>query len=196
MRKITTSITIGISLALSGCGYNSMQTQDETVKAKWSEVINQYQRRADLIPNIIKTAEAEADFERGVLTDVTQARASVAGIKATPELVNDPAAFNKFIAAQNQLQGSLSRLMVTVEKYPDLKANAAFRDISTQLEGTENRIAIARKSYIDSVAQYNSLLRTFPNNITAKVMGYQTKANYTVENEAEISKAPTIEFKK
>lgn len=196
MRKITTSITIGISLALSGCGYNSMQTQDETVKAKWSEVINQYQRRADLIPNIIKTAEAEADFERGVLTDVTQARASVAGIKATPELVNDPAAFNKFIAAQNQLQGSLSRLMVTVEKYPDLKANAAFRDISTQLEGTENRIAIARKSYIDSVAQYNSLLRTFPNNITAKVMGYPTKANYTVENEAEISKAPTIEFKK
>lgn len=196
MRKITAFIAMAASLSLSGCGYNSMQTQDEVVKAKWSEVINQYQRRADLIPNVIKTAEAEADFERGVLTDVTQARASVAGIKATPELVNDPAAFNKFITAQNQLQGSLSRLMVTVEKYPDLKANAAFRDISAQLEGTENRIAIARKSYIDSVAQYNSLLRTFPNNITAKVMGYQTKASYTVENEAEISKAPTVEFKK
>jgi LemA protein len=194
MRKLIALLATAATLTLSGCGYNTMQAQDEGVKAKWSEVVNQYQRRADLIPNIVSTAQAEANFEQKLLTDVTTARASVAGIKATPELVNDPVAFQKFIDAQNQLQGSLSRLMVVAESYPNLKANAAFQDVRTQLEGTENRIAIARKSYIDSVQQYNTTLRSFPNNLTAKVMGYDVKANYTVANEAEISAAPKVEF--
>lgn len=194
MRKALVLLTTAATLTLSGCGYNTMQTQDEGVKAKWAEVVNQYQRRADLIPNIVKTAQAEANFEKSTLDAVIQARASASGIKATPELVNDPVAFQKFIDAQNQLQGSLSRLMVVAEQYPNLKSNAAFQDVRTQLEGTENRVAIARKGYIDSVAQYNTTLRTFPNNLTAKVMGYQTKANYTVANEAEISNAPKVEF--
>jgi LemA protein len=194
MRSLLSAVIIAGTVLLSGCGYNTMQAQDETIKAKWSEIINQYQRRAELIPNIVKTAEAEANFEKSVLTEVTQARASVAGIKATPELINDPVAFQKFIAAQNQLQGSLSRLMVVSENYPNLKSNQAFQDVRTQLEGTENRIAVARKNYIDSVQQYNTTLRTFPNNMTAKVMGYTPKANYTVANEAEISAAPKVEF--
>lgn len=194
MRKALVLLTTTATLTLSGCGYNTMQTQDEGVKAKWAEVVNQYQRRADLIPNIVKTAQAEANFEKSTLDAVIQARASATGIKATPELVNDPVAFQKFIDAQNQLQGSLSRLMVVAEQYPNLKSNAAFQDVRTQLEGTENRVAIARKGYIDSVAQYNTTLRTFPNNLTAKVMGYQTKANYTVANEAEISNAPKVDF--
>ena len=196
MRKLIALLATAATLTLSGCGYNTMQAQDEGVKAKWAEVINQYQRRADLIPNIVSTAQAEANFEQKLLTDVTNARASIAGIKATPELVNDPVAFQKFIDAQNQLQGSLSRLMAVSENYPNLKANAAFQDVRTQLEGTENRIAIARKGYIDSVAQYNTTLRSFPNNLTAKVMGYDVKANYTVANEAEISTAPKVEFDK
>ena len=194
MRSLLSAVMVVATLLLTGCGYNTMQSQDEGVKAKWSEVINQYQRRAELIPNIVKTAEAEANFEKSVLTDVTNARASVAGIKATPELVNDPVAFQKFIDAQNQLQGSLSRLMVVAEIYPNLKANHAFQDVRTQLEGTENRIAVARKNYIDSVQQYNTTLRTFPNNLTAMVLGYKPKANYTVANEAEISVAPKVEF--
>ena len=194
MNSFLSSLAVASTLFLSGCGYNTMQTQDEAIKGKWAEVINQYQRRADLIPNIIKTTEAEANFEKDVLTQVTQARASVAGIKATPELVNDPVAFQKFIAAQNQLQSSLSRLMVVAESYPNLKANQGFQDVRTQLEGTENRIAVARKNYIDSVQQYNTTLRIFPNNMTAKVMGYTPKANYTVVNEAEISTAPKVEF--
>ncbi|MGL4767809.1 MAG: LemA family protein [Formosimonas sp.] len=194
MRQLIVLLATATTLSLSGCGYNTMQAQDEGVKAKWAEVLNQYQRRADLIPNIVKTAQAEANFERGTLEAVTTARASVAGIKATPELVNDPVAFQKFIDAQNQLQGSLSRLMVVAENYPNLKANAAFQDIRTQLEGTENRIAIARKGYIDSVSQYNTTLRTFPNNLTAKVMGYDVKPSYSVANEAEISQAPKVEF--
>ena len=171
-----------------------MQAQDEAVKAKWSEVLNQYQRRADLIPNVVRTTEAEANFEKSVLTEVTQARASVAGIKATPELINDQAAFDKFIAAQNQLQGALSRLMVVSENYPNLKANVGFQEVRAQLEGTENRIAVARKNYIDSVQQYNTTLRTFPNNLTAMMFGYKPKANYSVANEAEISVAPKVDF--
>ena len=151
MRSLLSAVMVVATLLLTGCGYNTMQSQDEGVKAKWSEVINQYQRRAELIPNIVKTAEAEANFERSVLTDVTNARASVAGMKATPELINDPAAFQKFIAAQNQLQGALSRLLVVSENYPNLKANQAFQEVRAQLEGTENRIAVARKNYIDSV---------------------------------------------
>lgn len=194
MRKIITLVATAATLSLSGCGYNTMQTQDEGVKGKWSEVLNQYQRRADLIPNVVKTAQAEATFEKSVLTEVTAARASVAGIKATPELVNDPEAFKKFIAAQNELQGSLSRLMVVAENYPTLKSNQAFQEVRAQLEGTENRIAVARKGYIDSVQSYNTTLRTFPNNVTAKVMGYNTKANFGVENEAELSKAPKVDF--
>jgi LemA protein len=196
MKKTIMLFTTAATLLLSGCGYNTMQTQDENVKAKWSEVLNQYQRRASLIPNIVKTAQAEANFEKGVLTEITAARASVGGIKATPELVNDPVAFEKFIAAQNQLQGSLSRLLVVSENYPNLKSNQAFQDVRTQLEGTENRIAIARNGYIASVSQYNSTLRTFPNNLTAKIMGYQVKANFSVANEAEISEAPEVDFNK
>ena len=194
MRKLFILFATAATLSLSGCGYNTMQTQDEGVKAKWSEVINQYQRRADLIPNVVRTTEAEANFEKSVLTEVTQARASVAGIKATPELINDQAAFDKFIAAQNQLQGALSRLMVVSENYPNLKANVGFQEVRAQLEGTENRIAVARKNYIDSVQQYNTTLRTFPNNLTAMMFGYKPKANYSVANEAEISVAPKVDF--
>lgn len=194
MKPLLHSALIVGTLSLSGCGYNQIQIEDETTKAKWSEVISQYQRRADLIPNIVKTAEAEANFEKSVLTEVTQARASVAGIKATPELINDPAAFKKFIDAQNQLQGSLSRLMVVSENYPTLRSNQAFSEIRTQLEGTENRIAVARKNYIDSVQKYNTTLRIFPNNLTASVMGYQPKANYTVANEEQISTAPKVDI--
>ncbi|MFB0949534.1 MAG: LemA family protein [Burkholderiaceae bacterium] len=194
MRSLLSAVIVAATMLLSGCGYNTMQAQDEAIKAKWSEVVNQYQRRAELIPNIVKTAEAEANFEKSVLTEVTQARASVAGMKVTPELINDPAAFQKFIAAQNQLQGALSRLLVVSENYPNLKSNVAFQEVRAQLEGTENRIAVARKNYIDSVQQYNTTLRTFPNNMTAKVFGYTPKANYTVANEAEISTAPKVEF--
>ena len=194
MRSLLSAVIVAATMLLSGCGYNTMQAQDEAIKAKWSEVVNQYQRRAELIPNIVKTAEAEANFEKSVLTEVTQARASVAGMKVTPELINDPAAFQKFIAAQNQLQGALSRLLVVSENYPNLKSNVAFQEVRAQLEGTENRIAVARKNYIDSVQQYNTTLRTFPNNMTAKVFGYTPKANYTVANEAEISTAPEVEF--
>ena len=194
MRSLLSAVIVAATMLLSGCGYNTMQAQDEAIKAKWSEVVNQYQRRAELIPNIVKTAEAEANFEKSVLTEVTQARASVAGMKVTPELINDPSAFQKFIAAQNQLQGALSRLLVVSENYPNLKSNVAFQEVRAQLEGTENRIAVARKNYIDSVQQYNTTLRTFPNNMTAKVFGYTPKANYTVANEAEISTAPKVEF--
>ena len=194
MRSLLSAVMVVATLLLTGCGYNTMQAQDEGVKAKWSEVINQYQRRAELIPNIVKTAEAAAHFKKSVLTDVTNARASVAGMKATPELVNDPEAFQKFIAAQNQLQGALSRLLVVSENYPSLKANQAFQEVRAQLEGTENRIAVARKNYIDSVQTYNTTLRTFPNNLTAMAFGYKPKANYSVANEAEISVAPKVQF--
>ena len=194
MRSLFSAMIMAATFLLTGCGYNTMQAQDEAVKAKWSEVLNQYQRRADLIPNVVRTTEAEANFEKSVLTEVTQARASVAGIKATPELINDQAAFDKFIAAQNQLQGALSRLMVVSENYPNLKANVGFQEVRAQLEGTENRIAVARKNYIDSVQQYNTTLRTFPNNLTAMMFGYKPKANYSVANEAEISVAPKVDF--
>ena len=194
MRSLLSAVIVAATMLLSGCGYNTMQAQDEAIKAKWSEVVNQYQRRAELIPNIVKTAEAEANFEKSVLTEVTQARASVAGMKVTPELINDPAAFQKFIAAQNQLQGALSRLLVVSENYPNLKSNVAFQEVRAQLEGTENRIAVARKNYIDSVQQYNTTLRTFPNNLTAMIFSYTPKANYTVANEAEVSTAPKVEF--
>lgn len=194
MRSILSAVVIAGTVLLSGCGYNTMQAQDVDVQGKWSKVLNEYQRRADLIPNIVKMVEAEANFEKDVLTQVTQARASVAGIKATPELVNDPVAFQKFIAAQNQLQGSLSRLMVVSENYPNIKANQAFHDARVTLEGSENRITTARNDYINSVQQYNTTIRVFPSNLTAKVIGLKPKANFSVTNEAELSAAPKIEI--
>ena len=184
------------ALGLSGCGYNSFQQVDEQVKASWAEVLNQYQRRADLIPNIVATVKGEANFEQETLTKVIEARSRATSIQATPELVNDPAAFEKFQAAQGQLTGALSRLMVVAEQYPNLKANQAFQDLRVQLEGTENRITVARNRYIKTVADYNVLARSFPSNLTAMVFGYKVKPSFTVQNEAEISKPPAVSFDK
>ena len=196
MRKLLAILAATATLTLSGCGYNTMQTQDEDVKGKWAEVVNQYQRQADLINNLVKTVEGETDFEKSTLEAVVNARASATGINATPELINDPAAFAKFNAAQSQMQSSLSRLLVVAENYPNLKANQAFSDLRVEVSGSQNRIAIARKKYIDAVQTYNTTLRTFPNSLTAKVMGYDVKPSFTVDNEADIAKPPTIEFKK
>jgi len=182
------------AFTLSGCGYNTIQTTDEQVKAAWSEVLNQYQRRADLVPNLVNVVKAEANFEQETLTQVVEARSKATSIQATPELINDPEAFNKFQQAQGELSGALSRLLLITENYPNLKANQGFRDLQAQLEGTENRIAVARNRYIKSVQDYNVTVRSFPNNLTAMVMGYDTKANFTVDNEAEISKPPTVDF--
>ena len=179
---------------LSGCGYNAMQAQDEGIKAAWSEVLNQYQRRADLIPNLVKTVEGYAAQEKSVLIGVTEARAKVGSIQATPELVNDPAAFAKFQAAQGELTSALSRLLVVTENYPQLKSDQAFRDLQAQLEGTENRITVARNRYIQAVQEYNTTIRSFPGNLTAMALGYKPKPNFSVENEAAISKAPTVDF--
>ena len=184
------------TLALSGCGYNEFQKLDEEVKASWAEVLNQYQRRADLIPNIVATVKGEATFEQDTLTQVIEARSKATSIQATPELINDPAAFQKFQAAQGELTGALSRLMVVAEQYPTLKANQAFQDLRVQLEGTENRVTVARNRYIKTVADYNVLARSFPNNLTAMVFGYQVKPTFAVQNEAEISKPPTVNFDK
>jgi LemA protein len=183
-------------LSLSGCGYNTMVQQDEKIKGAWSEVINQYQRRSDLIPNLVNTVKGYAAQEQEVLTQVTQARANVAGIKATPELINDPEAFRKFIEAQNQLQGALSRLLVVSENYPQLKSDALFRDLTAQLEGTENRITVARKRYIDAVREYNTTVREIPTNLTAMVFGFKEKPNFTVENEKAVSTSPKVDFSK
>jgi LemA protein len=181
-------------LLLSGCGYNTMQSQDEQVKAAWAEVLNQYQRRADLIPNLVSTVKGYAAQEQQVLLGVTEARARVGSIQATPELLNDPAAFAKFQAAQGALTGALSRLMVVVENYPQLKSDQNFRDLQAQLEGTENRITVARNRYIQAVQDYNITIRSFPGNLTAMMFGYKPKQNFTVENEAAISKPPTVDF--
>ena len=179
---------------LSGCGYNQIQINDEAVNASWSEVLNQYKRRADLIPNLVSVVQGYASHEKEVLTRVTEARANVAGLKATPELINDPAAFAKFQKAQGDLGGALSRLLVVAENYPQLKADANFRDLQAQVEGTENRITVARNRYIKSVQEYNVSVRTFPNSLTASVMGWKTKANFTVEDEKAISTPPAIKF--
>jgi LemA protein len=181
---------------LSGCGYNQIQINDEAVNASWSEVLNQYKRRADLIPNLVSVVQGYASHEKDVLTRVTEARANVAGLKATPELINDPAAFAKFQKAQGELGGALSRLLVVAENYPNLKADANFRDLQAQVEGTENRITVARNRYIKSVQEYNVSVRTFPNNLTAMVMGWKTKANFTVDDEKAISAPPPIKFDK
>ena len=184
------------ALALSGCGYNQFQTLDEQVKASWAEVLSQYQRRADLIPNIVATVKGEANFEQETLTKVIEARAKATSIQATPELINNPEAFNKFQQAQGELSGALSRLLVTVEQYPNLKANQGFQDLRVQLEGTENRITVARNRYIKAVADYNVLARQFPTNLTAMVFGYQVKPSFTVANEAQISTPPAVSFEK
>ena len=184
------------TLLLGGCGYNDFQRLDEQVKASWAEVLNQYQRRADLIPNIVATVKGEANFEQETLTKVIEARAKATSIQATPELINDPAAFQKFQAAQGELGSALSRLMVTVERYPDLKANQAFQDLRVQLEGTENRITVARNRYIKAVNDYNVLARSFPTNLTAMVFSYAVKPNFSVQNEAAISAPPAVSFDK
>ncbi len=179
---------------LSGCGYNQIQINDEAVNSAWSEVLNQYKRRADLVPNLVSIVQGYAAHEKEVLTRVTEARASVAGLKATPELINDEAAFAKFQKAQGELSGALSRLLVVSENYPQLKADANFRDLQAQVEGTENRITVARNRYIKAVQEYNVSVRTFPNNLTAMAMGWKTKANFTVEDEKAVSTAPKIDF--
>jgi len=184
------------ALALSGCGYNEIQQKDEGVKAAWSEVTNQYQRRADLIPNLVATVKGYAQQEQEVLTRVTEARARVGQMQVTPETLNDPAALQRFQQAQGDLSSALSRLLVVVEKYPDLKSDQNFRDLQAQLEGTENRIAVARNRYIKTVQDYNVLVREFPVNLTAMAFGYKTKPNFTVENEREISSAPKVDFSK
>jgi LemA protein len=196
-RRLSTWIAaLTAALALSGCGYNQFQTLDEQVKAGWSEVLNQYQRRADLIPNIVATVKGEANFEQETLTKVIEARAKATSIQVTPETLNNPEAFNKFQQAQGELSSALSRLMVVVEQYPNLKANQGFQDLRVQLEGTENRITVARNRYIKAVAEYNVLARQFPTNLTAMLFSYQVKPSFTVANEAQISAPPTVSFDK
>ncbi len=196
IRKLAGLAAIVAIFALAGCGYNDLQRQDEGIKAAWSEVLNQYQRRSDLVPNLVNTVKGYAAQEEKVLTEVTNARASVAGIKATPELVNDPVAFQKFIQAQGELQGALSRLLVVVENYPQLKSDALFRDLTAQLEGTENRITVARNRYIKSVQEYNTTVRQFPTNLTAMLFRMDAKPNFAVENEAAVSTPPKVDFSK
>jgi LemA protein len=185
---------IALVLSLSGCGYNTLQSTDEQIKAAWSEVLNQYQRRADLVPNLVETVKAFATQEREVLTQVTEARARVGSIQATPELVENPEAFAKFQQAQGELTSALSRLLVVAENYPQLKSDANFRDLQAQLEGTENRIAVARNRYIKAVEGYNVTVRSFPSNLTAMLFGFKTKPNFTVDNERAISTAPKVDF--
>ncbi len=184
------------SVGLTGCGYNDFQRLDEQVKASWSEVLNQYQRRADLIPNIVNTVKGEANFEQETLTKVVEARAKATSIQASPELINNPEAFDRFQKAQGELSGALSRLLVVAEQYPNLKANQGFQDLRVQLEGTENRITVARNRYIKAVADYNVLTRSFPSNLTAMLFSYQVKPSFTVANEAAISTPPAVSFDK
>ncbi len=181
---------------LTGCGYNTIQSQDEEVKAAWREVVNQYQRRADLIPNLVNTVKGYAEQEKDILLGVTEARSKVGGIQATPERVNDPAALDRFMKAQGEMTSALSRLLVVAENYPQLKSDQNFRDLQAQLEGTENRITVARNRYIKSVQTYNTHIRQFPVNLTAMIFSYKEKANFTVENEAAIAKPPTVDFGK
>ena len=194
MRRLWTVLAALATLSLTNCGYNAIQTNDEQVKSAWSEVLNQYQRRADLVPNLVNSVKGFAQQEKDVLLGVTNARAKVGSIQATPELINDPGAFAKFQAAQGELSSALSKLLVVTENYPQLKSDALFHDLMSQLEGTENRITVARNRYIKSVQDYNVGIRTFPNNLTAMVFGYQVKPSFTVENEKEISHAPTVDF--
>ena len=194
MKTLRVIVLSLLAVLLSGCGYNAIQRQDEAVKAAWSEVLNQYQRRADLVPNLVNTVKGYAQHEERVLTEVTNARARVGSVQVTPNMVDDAQKLKQFQQAQGELSSALSRLMVVSERYPDLKANGLFQNLQAQLEGTENRITVARNRYVQSVQQYNSMIRTFPNNLTAKMFGYQTKPNFTVENEKAISTAPTVDF--
>lgn len=187
-------VVLAAALALSGCGYNDFQQLDEQTRSAWSEVLNQYQRRADLVPNLVATVKGEANFEQETLTKVVEARAKATSMQVTPEVLNNPEQFQKFQQAQGELSGALSRLMVVSERYPDLKANQGFRDLRVQLEGTENRITVARNRYIQTVQQYNVLARSFPTNLTAKAFGYQPKPSFTVQNEAQISTPPQVDF--
>ncbi len=182
------------SAFFGGCGYNTLQQQDEQVKSAWSEVLNQYQRRADLVPNLVNTVRGAVAAEKDILDSVVEARARATSIQATPELIENPQAFKQWQAAQGELSSALSRLMVVVERYPDLKSISGFNDLRAQLEGTENRIAVARKRYIDAVQNYNVTVRSFPTNLTAKVFGHEEKQNFSVENEAEISRPPAVDF--
>src|ERR1700728_725770 len=194
MRKLWITVAATLTVGLSACGYNAIQRNDEQVKASWSEVINQYQRRADLVPNLVNTVKGYAAQEQAVLLGVTEARAKVGSIQATPELVNDPAAFQKFQAAQGQLSQALKSLIAVSENYPQLKSDQNFRDLQAQLEGTENRITVARNRYIQAVQDYNVTLRSFPSNLTAMIFKYAVKPNFTVQNEAEIARPPTVDF--
>jgi LemA protein len=194
--RLAAMVTLVAATTLGGCGYNDFQSLDENVKAGWSEVLNQYQRRADLIPNIVSTVKGEANFEQETLTKVIEARAKATSIQVTPETLNNPEAFSKFQQAQGELSGALSRLMAVAESYPNLKANQGFQDLRVQLEGTENRITVARNRYIKAVTDYNVLARQFPTNLTAMAFGYGVKPNFAVENEAAISKPPAVNFDK
>lgn len=196
IRLVILSLVSVVSLGLTGCGYNDFQRLDEQTKSAWSEVLNQYQRRADLVPNIVATVKGEAQFEQDTLTKVVEARAKATSIQVTPETLNDPAAFSKFQAAQGALGSALSRLLVVTENYPNLKANQGFQDLRVQLEGTENRITVARNRYIQTVQQYNTLARSFPNNLTAMMFSYPVKPNFSVANEAQISMPPNVNFDK
>ncbi|MBU3119414.1 LemA family protein [Acinetobacter soli] len=191
-KKLAVSSVLASTLIFSGCGYNTLQAKDESVTAAWSEVQNQYQRRADLVPNLVNVVKGYAKHEQQVLTDVTQARSNVAGLKVDKAVLEDPQLFEKYQQAQSQLTGALSRLIAVSENYPDLKANEQFRDLQVQLEGTENRIAVARNRYISTVQDYNTYVRQFPQAMTAKVIGMHTKQNFSAEAGAE--KAPTVSF--
>ena len=195
MRKLlVTAVLVVASVNLAGCGYNKLQEQDESVKAAWSEVVNQYQRRADLIPNLVATVKGYAAQEERVLVEVTEARSKVGSVQLTPELLNNPEAFAKFQAAQGELTNALKNLMVVVERYPDLKSNQNFRDLQAQLEGTENRVTVARNRYIEAVKTFNVTVRSFPTNLTAGMFDFEAKPNFTVENEAQISRPPDVSF--
>jgi LemA protein len=196
LRRLIATVLVAATALLGGCGYNDFQRLDESVKSAWSEVLNQYQRRADLIPNIVATVKGEANFEQETLTKVIEARAKATSIQVTPETLNNPEAFSKFQQAQGELGSALSRLMAVSEAYPNLKANQGFQDLRVQLEGTENRITVARNRYIKAVQDYNVLARQFPSNLTAMIFSYQVKPNFTVQNEAQISAPPTVSFDK
>jgi len=194
MKSVLTALLLAATTLLGGCGYNTLQGADEQIKASWSEVLNQYQRRNDLVPNLVNTVKGFAAQEQKVLIDVTNARARVGSIQATPELVNDPAAFQKFTAAQGELTGALSRLLVVAEAYPQLKSDANFRDLQAQLEGTENRIAVARQRYIKAVQEYNVTVRSFPTNLTAMAFGFKERPQFAVADEKAISAPPKVDF--
>lgn len=194
--KILMSITVLSLLLLSGCGYNDFQKLDEESKSAWAEVLNQYQRRSDLIPNIVATVKGEANFEQETLTKVIEARSRATAVQVTPEMVNDPEAMKKFQAAQGAVSSALSRLLMVSENYPNLRANQGFSDLRVQLEGTENRITVARNKYIAAIKEYNILARSFPTNLTAMIFSYATKEGFTVENEAQIKIPPKVEFGK